>query len=373
MKKTLSIVMVLLILVIGQSFANEVKTLTLEETYQLLEENNTDIKLLDQKIALDQLKIDKAKISSDNNIYIGKYLTDDEYIEKVFIRDYDVKEKRVILEQRKREKEDTIESLKSDVYALYLDINAKDMSLKLLEKQLEQLKDDQRIVEAKLEQGLVVELTLDKVKNEIAVKENQIKDIERAIQNSVYELNQILGLPIETKVVAEENVLLKIINGELLDNIDLSDIDNLITEESSIVNAQEDLELLEIKKELIDNNIGDDNDYYDDVVEDIVDQEDVIEKAKKNEAFDIYSAVNTLKQSRNNYLTAQNTLKIYERVYAIDLIKYEIGQITFNERMSSYNQMFNQYIAANNAKQTYLTQLEDYKIKYLTESVESPF
>jgi len=88
---------------------------------------------LDQKIALDQLKIEKAKISARNNIYIGKYLTDDEYMDKVFIKDYDVKEERVVLSQREREKVDQMETLKSQVYALYLDINAKDMSQKLLE------------------------------------------------------------------------------------------------------------------------------------------------------------------------------------------------------------------------------------------------
>lgn len=88
---------------------------------------------MDQKIALDQLKIEKAKISARNNIYIGKYLTDDEYMDKVFIKDYDVKEERVVLSQREREKVDQMETLKSQVYALYLDINAKDMSQKLLE------------------------------------------------------------------------------------------------------------------------------------------------------------------------------------------------------------------------------------------------
>lgn len=373
MKKTLSIVLVLLILVIGQSFANEVKTLTLDETYEILEENNTDLKLLDEKIELDELRLEKARISAKNNIYIGKYLTDDEYMDKVLIRDYDVEEKKVIIEQRKRAKEDKLESLRSEVYAKYLDLNAKDMSKKLLLKQLEQLKDDQRIVEVKIEQGMDISLTLEKVKNEIAVKENQIKDIERAMQNTVYEFNQILGLPIETRIEMEENILLKTINGDLMNDISTIEIEPLIEEQASVINAKEDLELLELKKSLIDDNIGDDNDRYDDVVEDIVDQEDVIAKAEKQATYEIYSAINTLNQSKNNYLTAKNSLTVNEKMYAIDLVKYEIGQITFNERMATYNDMFSQYIKANDNKQTYLSQLEDFKIKYLTEDAPSPF
>ena len=373
MKKTLSIVLVLLILVIGQSFANTVETLTLEETYGILEENNTDLKLLDEKIALDELRIEKARISAKNNIYIGKYLTDDEYMEKVFIRDYDVEEKKVALEQRKREKEDKMKSLRSDVYSKYLDLNAKDMSKKLLLKQLEQLKDDQRIVEVKLAQGMAVDLTLEKVKNEIAVKENQIKDIESAMQNTVYELNQILGLPIETKIEVQENILLKTINGDLMNDISTVAIAPLVEEQSSIINTKEDLELLELKQSLIDDNIGDDNDRYEDIVEDIVDQKDVIVKAEKEATYKIYSAMNTLNQSRNNYLTAKNSLTVNEKMYAVDLVKYEIGHITFNERMATYNAMFNQYIQANDNKQTYLSQLEDFKIKYLTEEAPSPF
>ena len=374
MKKILSITLVLLILVIGQSFANAVETLTLEETYEILKENNTDLKLLDEKIALDELRLEKARISAKNNLYIGKYLTADEYMDKVLIRDYNVQEIKVEIQQRKRAKEDKMKSLRSKVYSKYLDLNGKGMSKRVLLKELEQLKDDQRIVEAKLAEGMAVDLTLEKVKNEMAVKENQIKSIERSMQNTIYEFNQILGLPIETKIETRENMLIKTVNGDLMNAIATIAIEPLVEEQSSIINAVEDLELLELRKSLIDDNIGDDNDRYDDVVEDIVDQKDLIANAKKEVTYDVYSAINTLNQSRNNYLTAKNSLVVNEKMFSIDMVKYRIGQITFNERIGTYNDMYNQYIKSNDNKQIYLTQLEDFKIKYLTEEEEtSPF
>jgi len=125
---------------------------------------------------------------------------------------------------------------------------------------------------------------------------------------------------------------MKTVNGDLMNNISTLEIGDLIKEERLIVNAKEDLELLELKKKLIDGNIGDGNKRYDDIIEDIVDQENVI--------FEVYLVVNILNQSKNNYLIAHNTLKINEREYSIALIKYDSGQITFNERMSTYNQMF---------------------------------
>ncbi len=363
MKKTIFIVCLLIVTLIGSSFATT--TIELDKAYELLESNNSDILLINEKIKIAEIEL-KINISKAENAYVGSYSKESDTMSAAYKKEYNVTAKEIELLQLNREKETILNDLKAEVYSKYISVNGDLLNKSLITKQIDELNRNKEIIEKKYELGMETKLNLDKIENSILIKENELSNNSRKIQNTIYEINSMLGLDIDKELSFD--VSYAVLTNDIIDYDEVfSNLIETVKNSENVKNAKENLDLAYARKEVILEYLDDDSDYYDDVVDDILDLEKDYKDAKINTYLDVYTAINNLKQAKNQIEISSNTYELNKKIYEVDVLKYDMGQIILNDKLESFNNMLSLYIKLNSDQQNYLEQKKNFEMKYLND------
>lgn len=340
----------------------------IEKAIDLAMDNDSSLKLFDQRILLAERNYEKARL--DSKEAAGKYWND----VKVRISNKKTEiliplEKSTIIDDLRWQKENAISNLRLNVISLYYRIQQKDSQITYQTKAITQAVSELNTQKTKVEKGLAAESTILPLEISVDNAKASLSNLNSEKSSLVMELNFLLGIDLTSDLKFST---LQIPNNELI----IKDIDSLIEKNisaaHSITKLETEIMLTETEKKIYsDYSIGDRPDEIDDLELEIQnlkyslrDERISIERSIRTDFNNLLNKLDTIKINKMSYEKSQKQLAISEKRNKLGLT----SAVDHNKVVLACEQAS---IAYNNALVDYFLASETFKNNYFIDVVLS--
>jgi len=332
---------------------NKQLIINLDQAYKMLEENNIELKLIDQKIDMQQKRYgdaleeaDEAKGDKGNTPIANLQLRKTELLNWQL--------EKLNLNELKNEKTERLKAIKSDVKKQYIDTL-------LLNEDIEFIKEDIVIIDKKIEEmtlriklGQAKETDYKSLSVQKLTLQNQLALLNTQVQVSMINLKKTLGIAISQQINIEDIVLPYV----YVDKENLSEtILKAVEGDFAIVKIAKELELknyeIQLTKDYTDYRYSID---YSDLQVEVKEIETKLSYDKVNleaelwiEYYNLLGLEDSIKlEELNTEIEKINydTIVAKAKLNMVDAIKESNARISYNRQKSNYQRAMYDYILA---------------------------
>ncbi|GAX92066.1 stalk domain-containing protein [Effusibacillus lacus] len=231
----------------------------------------------------------------------------------------------------KKQYEVTLDSIAYKVKEAYNKVLQAQEKKKFAEKYLQNADSQARLFSLKYENGLVSQIEYNQKNTEYTVAKKNLEAASKALDDAYLNLNQLLGLPIDTKMTLTDVPEMK--------KVDIKDLDvyanRLVSESPSVWMAEQQVKLNQNKLNLFTFNDASNPETYettkillDKSTNTVVDTKDQLTKLVKSSYY-------TIKQLEDQYDVLQDKFQEAKQLRAVTQVKFDRGMAIEDEVMAA--------------------------------------
>jgi len=214
---------------------------------KIAQENNKDLKIIEDKIKLAERRLYIAKADADSAI--GKHLiSTNDRIENGKVRELYPAQKQWELDKLLQEKKDKIKEIQVGVTEKFVSIEQKQDAIENQKLSIKTLETEYSNQKKKVELGLETTMNLMSTENRVSEAKYNLSKVERQLSQLVMDLNRLMGVELDQNTVLGKNVVLSYTVKEY----DLNELVKSLNENSlAVQNKAKTLEFAELELAIV--------------------------------------------------------------------------------------------------------------------------